>query len=100
MNTNDENKQQSIHEERMKNDVEYATQFISDSVYDDLPSFIEFMEENEMLPIIARELLRALNNSNTPDITGVRHNAVIDALSNIKIEIAAKIQYIAENHNG
>jgi len=100
MNTPDENNQQSIHEERMRTDIEYATQFLSDSVYDDLPSFIEFMEENQMMPIIARELQRALCNSNTPDTTGIRHNAVIDALSNIKIEIDAKIQHIAENHNG
>ena len=93
--TCDELAQKATHEKRMREDIEYAVQFRKDEVYGDLVNFQQFMDDYQMYDQIARELLRALCNV---QYHGVRDNkAVIDALSNIKDEIDAKIEYIERN---
>lgn len=123
MNTKDENKQQEIHEEKLRTDIEYATQWLMDSIYDDLPSFEMFVEDYQMFPNISREFLRALtniNNANKPivdidciELAGASQDeiqiisarnltiknskhAVCEAITRIKDEFDSKIKLIIE----
>ena len=98
--TCDELVQRATHEQRMREDIEYAVQFRKDEVYGDLVNFQQFMDDYQMDDQIARELLRALCNiaivhrtSNSID----NGCAVLDAISNIKDEIDAKIEYVERN---
>ena len=94
--TCDELAQQATHEKRMREDIEYAIQFRKDEVYSDLVNFQQFMDDYQMDDQIARELLRALCNV---DYAYLNRNdkSALDALSNIKAEIDAKIEYIERN---
>jgi hypothetical protein len=94
--TCDELAANEIHEQRMRDDIEYAIQFRKDEVYGDLVNFHQFMDDYQMNDQIARELLRALCN------VEFMHKssgglAVMDAISNIKNEIDAKIEYLEKN---
>lgn len=96
--TCDELAQQVTHEKRIREDIEYAIQHRKDEVYSDLVNFQQFMDDYQMDKEIARELLRALCNveyaKRYPDQSPY---AVLDAISNIKDEIDAKIKYIERN---
>ena len=95
--TCDELAQQATHEKRMREDIEYAIQFRKDEVYSDLVNFQQFMDDYQMNDQIARELLRALCNVADGYSTGKSNMAALDAISNIKDEIDAKIEYIERN---
>jgi hypothetical protein len=98
MDTSDELSAKAIHEKRMREDIEYAIQFRKDEVYSDIINFQQFMDDYQMDDQIARELLRALCNVDYAQ-NGVEKMklAVIDAISNIKNEIDAKIEYLEKN---
>ena len=91
--TCDELAQQATHEKRMREDIEYAIQFRKDEVCSDLVNFQQFMDDYQMDDQIARELLRALCNLEFQ----TNREYALDALSNIKDEIDAKIEYIERN---
>lgn len=99
MNTSQELAEQSTHEKRMATDLEYAIEFRKQEIYEDLVNFQQFMEDYQMFDQIGRELLRAL--CNIPFIYGdsgkLGRGSVLDALSNIKAEIDAKIEYVERN---
>jgi hypothetical protein len=98
MNTSQELAEQAAHEKRLETDIEYAIDFRKQEIYEDLVNFQEFMADYQMYEQVARELLRALCN-----IDAAMHNkhmgqySVIDALSNIKDEIDAKIANTVRN---
>lgn len=90
--------QQADHERRLAEDLEYAIQHKKDEIYGDLVNFQQFMEDYQMNDEIARELLRALCNVDYAQhgVDRMRH-AVLDALSNIKDELDAKIANIVRS---
>ena len=93
--TSQELAEQAAHEQRMRDDIEYAIQFRKDEVYGDLVNFQQFMDDYQMNDQIARELLRALCNVGQPGLSGGVN--ALDALSNIKDEIDAKIEYLEKS---
>lgn len=95
--TCDELAANEIHEQRMRDDIEYAIQFRKDEVYGDLINFQQFMDDYQMNDQIARELLRALCNISAFPKNELGRMAALIALSNIKDEIDAKIEYLEKN---
>lgn len=118
MNTSDELKAQSGHEEKLRHDPEYRENFRMEIIYGDLNEFKDFMNDYQLMDVIASELLRAINQSqnanrvigyisaNTPEelekalarrkSINISRDAVLQAITRIKHELDAKISFISE----
>jgi hypothetical protein len=113
--------EQEDHEARIGADPEYAFKHRAASIYGDLREFEQFLDDFQITPLIARELLRAINEVEnallpTPEVACIakseedvvrlsRRNVSIrrsrhalrEAVSRIKAEIDEKIAYAVEN---
>jgi hypothetical protein len=102
MNLPGEMQQQEAHDKRIREDLDYAIQCKEREVYWDLRSFQEFMEEHEIMPLIASQLMRAICNTPMASRNGGPSGelndrilrarlAVVDSMAEVKNEIDRKI---------
>jgi len=87
--------EQENHEARLRDDPAYAVENRAALVYGDLREFEQFLDDFQIVPLISRELLRAVCNIGRGGVHSA--NAVNEAVFRIKAEIDAKIVHAVEN---
>lgn len=87
--------EQEDHKARLRDDPAYAIEHRAELIYGDLREFEQFLEDFQVVPLISRELLRAVCNIGRSGIHSA--NAINESVFRIKAEIDAKIAYAVEN---
>jgi hypothetical protein len=90
--------EQLAHETKLRDDLDYAIQCRTETIFNDLPAFEEFMfDGHEAARLIVRELLRALYVERFNETYPLHYLNVVDAISNCNDALDSKIKQIVES---